>query len=171
VEDALHATRAAIAQGIVPGGGVALLRAIAVLDKIKVDGDEAIGVKIVRESCFAPAISIASNCGLQGNLVAEKIYEGKGSFGYNGLTGQYGDLIKDGVIDPVLVTKEALRNAVSVISLLLTTACTIVEKPKPKSKAAPDMSGMGMGAWAVWRNGWHGHDVNLLPIPLSERPK
>ena len=149
VEDALHATRAAIAQGIVPGGGVALLRALPALDKLALNGDEAVGVKIVRESCFAPATAIANNCGLQGNLVAEKVYEGKGSFGFNGLSGQYGDLVKEGVIDPVMVTKEALRNAVSVISLLLTTACTVVEKPKPKAKAAPDMSGMGMGGMGM----------------------
>ena len=142
VEDALHATRAAVAEGIVPGGGVALLRAVKSLDKLKLAGDEAIGAEIIRQAAFAPATAIANNCGKQGNLIAEKIYDGKGNFGYNGLTDEFTDLLKAGVIDPVLVTKSALVNAASVASLLLTTACMITDKPQPKSKS-PSMEGMG----------------------------
>ena len=106
VEDALHATRAAVAEGIVPGGGVALLRAIKSLDKLKLQGDEAIGAAIVRQAAFAPATAIANNCGKPGNLIAEKIYEAKGNMGYNGLTDEFCDLMKAGVIDPVKVTKK-----------------------------------------------------------------
>lgn len=153
VEDALHATRAAAQEGIVPGGGVALLKAIKALDKLKLSGDEAIGAKIIHEAAFAPAAAIATNCGKQGNLVAEKIYEKDDpNWGYNGLTDSFMDLVKGGVIDPVLVTKSALRHAASVAGLLLTTAAMITDKPKPKEPAAPmghggmgGMGGMGMG--------------------------
>jgi chaperonin GroEL len=145
VEDALHATRAAVAEGIVPGGGVALLRAVKSLDALKLTGDEAIGANIIRQAAFAPATDIANNCGKTGNLIAEKIYESSGAMGYNGLTDEFTDLLKAGVIDPVLVTKNALINAASVSSLLLTTAAMITDKPKPKSKQ-PSMAGMeGMG--------------------------
>ncbi|MEI8124831.1 MAG: chaperonin GroEL, partial [Parachlamydiaceae bacterium] len=133
IEDALHATRAAVVEGIVAGGGVALLRAVRSLEKLKLSGDEAIGAAIIHQAAFAPAIAIATNCGKQGNLIAEKIYEGKGDFGYNGLTDEFTDLVKAGVIDPVLVTKSALINAASVASLLLTTAAMITDKPQPKS--------------------------------------
>lgn len=150
VEDALHATRAAVARGIVPGGGVALLRAVRCLDKLGLTGDEAIGASIIRQAVFAPCSSIASNCGKQGNLIAEKVYESKGSFGYNGLTDEFMDLVKAGVVDPVLVTISALKNAASVSGLLLTTAALITDKPKPKAAAQPmagmdGMGGMGMG--------------------------
>lgn len=147
VEDALHATRAAVAEGVVPGGGVALLRAVKALDKLQLTGDEAIGVKIMREACFAPAVAIANNCGKQGNLIAEKIYEATGHFGYNGLTDEFTDLVKAGVLDPVLVTKNALSNATSICGLLLTTAAMVTDKPE-KRKAEPagmGMGGMGMG--------------------------
>jgi chaperonin GroEL len=143
VEDALHATRAAVAEGIVPGGGVALIRAVKFLDKLKLEGDEQIGVEIIREAAFAPAIAIASNCGKQGNLVAEKIAEKEGAWGYNGLTDSFGDLLKEGVIDPVRVTRSALSNAASIAGLLITIGGAIAEKPKPKSKAAMPMDGMG----------------------------
>lgn len=146
VEDALHATRAAVIDGIVPGGGVALLRAIKALDTLKLKGDEKIGVDIVRRSAFAPATAIATNCGMEGNMVAEKVYEGEGSFGYNGLTGTFEDLLKAGVIDPVLVTKSALKHASSIASLLITVACMITDKPEPKSSEPqmdPGMGGMG----------------------------
>jgi len=148
VEDALHATRAAVVRGIVPGGGVALVRAAKALDKLKVEGDEAIGVQIVREAIIEPAVSIANNCGKRGELVAEKIFEAEGSWGYNGLTDEFCDLVQAGVIDPVLVTTTALINAASVASLLLTTAAMITEKPKKKEPAPPPgmggMGGMGM---------------------------
>jgi chaperonin GroEL len=164
VEDALHATRAAVAGGIVPGGGVALLRALAKLDKLKLTGDEAIGANIVRQAAFEPAIAIANNCGKQGQLVAEKIYEAKGAFGYNGLTDQFGDLVKEGVIDPVQVTKTALINAASVAAMLLTSACIITEKPKKKSPmpagAMGGMGGMGgMGMGGMGGMGMGGMDM------------
>ncbi|MCH9608484.1 MAG: 60 kDa chaperonin [Chlamydiales bacterium] len=142
VEDALHATRAAVAEGIVPGGGVALLRVVDKLDSLKLTGDELLGVQILRRAVFAPATAIASNCGEQGNLIAEKVYEGKKNWGYNGLVGEFMDLVEAGVIDPVLVTKSALRHATSVCGLLLTTAAMITDKPEPKSDA-PAMDGMG----------------------------
>ncbi len=155
VEDALHATRAAVAEGIVPGGGVALLRAVKIVrGSLKLAGDEAIGAKIVEEAAFAPAIAIADNCGRQGNLIAEKVYEATGAHGYNGLTDEFTDLIKAGVIDPVLVTKTALYNAASVAGLLLTTATLITDKPQPKKASAPAMDPMGgmggMGGMGDW---------------------
>ena len=145
VDDALHATLAAVTEGIVPGGGVALLRAVKSLDQLKVEGDEAIGVEIIRQACFAPATAIATNCGKQGSLIAEKIYEREGAFGYNGLTDEFCDLIKAGVLDPVLVTKSALRNAASISGMLLTIAAMITDKPVPKSAqpAMPMDDGMG----------------------------
>ena len=152
IEDALHATRAAIAQGIVPGGGVALIRASKALDKLKLTGDEAVGVEIIRSACFAPAIAIANNCGKNGSLIAEKIGEKEGSWGYNGLTDSFSDLVKDGVIDPVLVTKSALVHAASVSGMLITIAAIITDKPEPKKGAAAPgpmggMGGMGMGGF------------------------
>lgn len=143
VEDALHATRAAVSEGIVPGGGVALLRAIKSLDKLKLTNDELLGADIIRKAAYAPATAIASNCGKEGSLIAEKIFEGKDAYGYNGLTDEFCDMLQSGVIDPVLVTKSALRNAASISGLLLTTACMITDKPKPKEKNA--MAGMGGG--------------------------
>jgi chaperonin GroEL len=137
IEDALHATRAAVAQGIVPGGGVALIRASTALDQLKLQGDEAIGVEIIRKACFAPAIAIANNCGKTGAMIAEKIAEGKDSFGYNGLTDTFSDLVKDGVIDPVLVTKSALIHAASISGLLITISAVITDRPEPKQPAAP----------------------------------
>lgn len=152
IEDALHATRAAVVEGIVPGGGVALLRAVKSLDDLKLTGDEAIGLMLIQQAVYAPAIAIATNCGKQGNLIAEKIFEGKGNFGYNGLTDEFTDLVKAGVIDPVMVTISALTNAASIASLLLTTAAMITDKPQPKSKqpAMDAMGGMGgMGGMGV----------------------
>jgi chaperonin GroEL len=145
VEDALHATRAAVAEGIVPGGGVALLRAVKSLEKMKLADDEMAGVEIVRQCAYAPAAAIASNCGKQGSLIAEKIYEKEGAWGYNGLTDEFCDLIQAGVIDPVLVTKSALKHAASISGMLITIAAMITDKPVPKSKtpAMPSMDGMG----------------------------
>ena len=142
IEDALCATRAAIAQGIVPGGGVALIRASKALDKLICTGDEAIGVQIIRDACFAPAIAIANNCGKNGAHIAEKIAEKEGSWGYNGLSDIFSDLVKDGVIDPVLVTKSALRHAASVAGMLMTIGAIVTDKPEPKKSSAP-MPGMG----------------------------
>lgn len=145
VEDALHATKAAVLGGIVPGGGVALLRAVTALDSLKLDTEEAVGVEILRDACFAPCVAIANNCGEKGFVVAEKVYQAEGGFGYNGLKDTYEDLLVSGVIDPVLVTKNALKNAASVAGLLITIAVMITDKPEPK-KAAPAMDPMaGMG--------------------------
>ncbi len=128
VEDALHATKAASLEGVVPGGGIALLRAVKALDTLSLQGEQKIGLEIVRKACFAPLTAIANNCGKQGNLIAEKAYERQGSWGYNGLTDTFSDLIKDGVLDPVLVTKSALTLAASIASTLLTVATLITDK-------------------------------------------
>lgn len=146
IEDALHATRAAVSQGIVPGGGVALIRASQVLTNLKTSGDESVGVEIVRKACFAPATAIANNCGKLGEAVAEKISEKEGAWGYNGLSDSFGDLVEQGVIDPVLVTKSALIHAGSIAGMLLTIAAIVTDKPEPKKAAAapmPNMGGMG----------------------------
>jgi chaperonin GroEL len=146
VEDALHATRAAVAEGIVPGGGVALIRASKSLDALALSGDEQIGVEVIRKATFAPATAIANNCGKQGNLIAEKISERQGAWGYNGLTDEFADLMKEGVVDPVLVTKSALRNAASISGLLITIAAMMTDKPQPKPKyQPPSMGPMGGG--------------------------
>jgi chaperonin GroEL len=130
VEDALHATRAAIEEGIVPGGGVALLRAAIVLEKLKLEGDEQFGVTIVRRACEEPVRQIVLNGGVEGAIVVEKIKNHEGNFGFNAATGQYEDLVKAGVIDPTKVTRTALQNASSIAGLMLTTEamiCGIVE--------------------------------------------
>ena len=146
VEDALNATRAAVEEGIVPGGGTALIRVSKVLNDIKpADDDELAGVNIIRRSIEEPLRQIAHNAGFEGSIVVEKVRQGKDGFGFNAATGEYEDLIKAGVIDPKKVTRTALQNAASVASLLLTTECAIAEKPEPKSAAPamPDMGGMG----------------------------
>mgnify|MGYP001777695548 FL=1 len=146
VEDALNATRAAVEEGIVPGGGTALIRVAKVLDSIKpADDDELAGVNIIRRAIEAPLRQIAHNAGFEGSIIVEKVRQGKDGFGFNAATGEYEDLLKAGVIDPKKVTRTALQNAASVASLLLTTECAICEKPEPK-KDAPAMPGMdGMG--------------------------
>jgi len=132
IEDALHATRAAIEEGIVPGGGVALLRSIASLDDVKAAGDEATGVQIVRRALQEPARKIAHNAGVDGSVVVKKILEGKGSFGFNALTGEFSDLVEDKVIDPAKVVRVAVENACSISGLILTTECVVADKPKEK---------------------------------------
>ncbi len=147
VEDALHATRAAVEEGIVPGGGVALLRAQKVLKKIKGgDSDEQVGVAIVRRALEEPMRIIAENAGAEGSIVVEKVRSNDGdpTFGYNAQTDKYEDLVKAGVIDPTKVTRSALQNAASVAGLLLTTEAVVVEK-KEEKEAAPPMPGGGMG--------------------------
>ena len=145
VEDALHATRAAVEEGIVPGGGVALLRAQASLDRIKGTDDEKIGVAIVRRALEEPIRMIAQNAGAEGSIVVARV---RGSteknFGYNAQTDTYEDLVKAGVIDPTKVTRTALQNAASIAGLLLTTECVVVEKKEEKTAlAAPGGGGMG----------------------------
>ena len=144
VEDALNATRAAVEEGIVPGGGTALIRVSKVLDSIKpADDDELAGVNIIRSAIEAPLRQIAHNAGFEGSIVVEKVRQGKDGFGFNAATGEYEDLIKAGVIDPKKVTRTALLNAASVASLLLTTECAISEKPEPKKDAPAMPDGMG----------------------------
>ncbi len=144
VEDALHATRAAIEEGIVPGGGVALLRAGAVLDKLKLGGDEQVGVRIVCEALKAPIRQIAQNAGMESTVVLHRVSKQTGSFGYNADSGEYTDLVADGVIDPTKVTRTALQNAASVARVLLSTDCLITEKPKEKNGNGAGMGDDGM---------------------------
>jgi chaperonin GroEL len=139
VDDALHATRAAVEEGIVPGGGVAYIRALEALDKVKASNeDEETGINIVRRSLEEPLRCIAQNAGQEGSIVVQKVKEGKGDFGYNARTEVYEKMMAAGVIDPTKVTRVALENAVSIASMLLTTECVIVEKPK-EEKAMPAM--------------------------------
>jgi chaperonin GroEL len=144
VEDALHATRAAVEEGIVPGGGVAYLRTLPALLKLALDGDEQIGVNIVKKAIEEPIKMIAQNAGLEGSIVVEKVKEKKGSYGFNARTDVYEDMIAAGVIDPTKVTRFALQNAASVAALLLTTQCMIADKPEEKG-AGGGMPGMPPG--------------------------
>jgi chaperonin GroEL len=145
VEDALNATRAAVEEGIVPGGGVALLRCQKALDKLELDESEKFGTSIIHRAIEEPLRQIATNAGLEGSVVVEKVKTLKGAGeGYNAETDVYEDLLKAGVIDPTKVTRFALQNAASVAGLLLTTECMIAEKPKD-DKAMPPMPGGGMG--------------------------
>ncbi len=139
VEDAMHATRAAVEEGIVAGGGVALLRARSVLDTLKLDDEEQAGVNIVRRALEEPLRWIARNAGQDGSVVLEKVREGKGAFGFNAQTEEYEDLIKAGIIDPTKVVRTALQNAASVAGLLLTTEAMVAEKPKKEKPAPPSM--------------------------------
>jgi chaperonin GroEL len=148
VEDALHATRAAIEEGIVPGGGVAFLRGVAGLEGLKTDNeDQTIGVNIIRRALEEPLRQISANAGLEGSIVVQKVLEGKGDFGFNAQTEEYGSMIDAGVIDPTKVSRTALENAASVSGLLLTTESVIADKPEPESAmpagGPPDMGGMG----------------------------
>ncbi|MDB4941674.1 MAG: Heat shock protein 60 family chaperone GroEL, partial [Labilithrix sp.] len=149
VEDALHATRAAIEEGIVAGGGVALIRAQSALDNLKLDDEQRFGVQIIRRAIEEPLRQIVGNAGLEGSIVVNKVKEGKDDFGYNAATDQYGNLISQGVIDPVKVVRTALQNAASVASLMLTTECLVAERPKDESKASAggghDHAGHGHG--------------------------
>ncbi len=156
VEDALHATRAAVEEGIVPGGGVALLRTLGAVDKLKgVNDDETVGFQIVRKALESPLRTISNNAGVEGAIVVQKVLEGKDAFGYNARTEEYEDLIKAGVIDPTKVTRAALQNAASVAGLLLTTEAVISDKPSKDDEdggggmpggmggGMPGMGGMG----------------------------
>ncbi|WP_437275663.1 chaperonin GroEL [Sorangium sp. So ce375] len=146
VEDALHATRAAVEEGIVPGGGVALIRAQSSLEKLKVNDEQRFGVNIIRRAIEEPLRQISANAGEEGSIVVQKVRDGKDSFGYNAASGDYGNLLEMGVIDPVKVVRSALQNAASVASLMLTTEALIAERPKEEKPAAG-------GAHAG-----HGHD-------------
>lgn len=145
VEDALNATRAAVEEGIVPGGGVAYLRTLPILDKLKLEGDQAVGVAIVKKALEEPLKMIAANAGMEGSIVVEKVKEKKGAFGFNARTDQYEDMIVAGVIDPTKVTRFALQNAASVAALMLTTQCMIADKPEEKGAGMPAMPPGGGG--------------------------
>jgi len=150
VEDALNATRAAVEEGIVPGGGVAYIRTLPALAALNLTGDEQVGVNIVRKALEEPLKMIAANAGMEGSIVVEKVKEQTGAFGFNARTEVYEDMIEAGVIDPTKVTRFALQNASSVASLMLTTQCMIAEKPEEKGAGMPAMPpgggypGMGM---------------------------
>jgi chaperonin GroEL len=144
VEDALHATRAAVEEGIVPGGGVALIRASTALDKLSVPDEERFGVSIVKRAIEEPLRWIAHNAGAEGSIVLDKVKNGKGAFGFNAAKEEYEDLLKAGIIDPTKVVRTALLNASSVAGLLLTTEAMVAEKPEEKSAPAmPPGGGMG----------------------------
>jgi chaperonin GroEL len=145
VEDALNATRAAVEEGIIPGGGVALLRVIPALEKLKLEGDQQFGVNIVRRALEEPIRWIANNAGAEGSIVVERVKNEKGAFGFNAQTEKYEDLIKAGIIDPTKVTRCALQNAASVSSLLLTTEAMIAEKPKEDKGSMMPPGGMPPG--------------------------
>ncbi len=149
VEDAMHATRAAVEEGIVPGGGVTFIRALSVLEKLKLDEDEQIGVNIVRRALEEPLRQIAQNAGVEGAVVLSRVRAEKGeNHGYNAETDTYGDLVKDGVIDPAKVTRIALQNASSIAGLMLTTEALIAEIPeKEKAPAGPHAGDMGGGMY------------------------
>ena len=144
VEDALNATRAAVEEGIVPGGGVAYLRTLPALDKMKLEGDEEVGVRIVKKALEEPLKMIANNAGVEGSIVVEKVKEKKGAYGFNARTDKYEDMIAAGVIDPTKVARFALQNAASVASLMLTTQCMVADKPKDEP-AMPSMPSGGGG--------------------------
>jgi len=139
VEDALNATRAAVEEGVVPGGGVALIRTIKSLDKLKLEGDEALGVNLIRRALEEPVRQLANNAGFEGSVVVQHVMDGKDDFGFNAETGEYENLIASGVIDPTKVTRFALQNAASVAGLLMTTEAMVAEKPKKKKDAMPQM--------------------------------
>jgi len=144
VEDALHATRAAVEEGILPGGGVALIRAERALKKLKLTGDEAIGVDIIRRSLPAPLRQIAENAGVDGSIVVQKVREGTGAFGYDAAADTYTDLVKAGIIDPAKVTRIALQNGASIACLMLTADALVSEIPEEKKPAPAGPPGGGM---------------------------
>ena len=141
VEDALYATRAAVEAGIVPGGGVALIRSAKVLEGLKIEGDQQFGVNIIRRAVEEPLRQISSNAGLDGSIVVQKVKEGEAAFGFNAATGEYVDMIQAGIIDPTKVTRNALANAASVSGLMITTEALVADKPEPKKGAGA--GGMG----------------------------
>ncbi|HTB59186.1 MAG TPA: chaperonin GroEL [Polyangia bacterium] len=158
VEDALHATRAAVEEGIVPGGGVALIRALSSLDSLKFSDDRQYGVNIIRRAAEEPLRQIASNAGVDGSIVVDKVKNGKGAFGFNAATEEYEDLVKAGVIDPTKVVRAALQNAASVASLMLTTEALIAERPKKKAAGGGGGHGGGGGGGMGGMGGMGGDD-------------
>ena len=146
VEDALHATRAAVEEGVVPGGGVALVRAIAAVNKIKgANEDQQHGIEMARRAMEAPLREIVNNSGDDASVVLNKIKDGSGNFGYNAATGEYGDMVDMGILDPTKVTRTALQNAASIAGLMITTECMVAEAPKKEEKGGGDHHGHGGG--------------------------
>ena len=139
VEDALNATRAAVEEGIVPGGGVALIRTLKALDTLELPGEQHLGAKLVKRALEEPVRQIANNAGFEGSVVVQEVIGGKDNFGFNAQTGQYEDLMKAGIIDPTKVTRFALQNAASVAGLLMTTEAMVAEKPEKKKSGIPQM--------------------------------
>lgn len=142
IEDALHATRAAVEEGVLPGGGVALIRSVTAIDSLKLSGDKATGAQIVAKALTRPTYQIAENAGQEGNVIARKVAAGKGNFGFNALKLEYGNLVSDGVLTPTKVERSALQNAASVAGLLLTTDCLVTEKPSDDDDAGAAEPGM-----------------------------
>jgi chaperonin GroEL len=140
VEDALNATRAAVEEGIVPGGGVAYIRTMKVLEKARFPGEEQLGVNLIKRALEEPVRQIANNAGFEGSVVVQHVREGEGSFGFNAETETYEDLMKAGIVDPTKVTRFALQNAASLAGLLMTTEAMVAEKPKKEKSSAPTMS-------------------------------
>jgi chaperonin GroEL len=144
VDDALHATRAAVEEGIVPGGGVALIRALQAVKSLKgVNDDQNMGISIARRAMEEPLRQIVANAGDEPSVVLAKVVEGKGAFGYNAATGEYGDLVKMGILDPTKVARSALQNAGSVAGLMITTEAMVAEEPKKEKGHAGHGHGMG----------------------------
>jgi chaperonin GroEL len=139
VEDALNATRAAVEEGIVTGGGVAYIRALKILEKARFPGEEQFGVNLIKRAMEEPVRQIAQNAGFEGSVVVQHVKEGKENFGFNAETGQYEDLMKSGIVDPTKVVRFALQNAASVAGLLLTTEAMVAEKPEKKKTVIPQM--------------------------------
>ena len=143
VDDALHATRAAVEEGVVPGGGVALVRAMNALSELRGDNDDQnAGINILRRAMEAPLRQIVTNSGEEASVVVNEVKSGTGNYGYNAASGEYGDMLEMGILDPAKVTRSALEHAASVAGLMLTTECMITDIPEDKP-AAPDMGGMG----------------------------
>jgi chaperonin GroEL len=155
IEDALHATRAAVEEGIVTGGGVAFIRALEALEHVKVEGEEKVGIDILRRSLEEPLRQIAANAGKEGSVIVDEVKRRKGSEGYNAATDVFEDLVEAGIVDPTKVTRTALENAASIASMLLTTEAVVTDIPEKKEAGAgmpagmgggmPGMGGMGMG--------------------------
>jgi chaperonin GroEL len=146
VEDALHATRAAIEEGVVPGGGVALIRALKALDKLEgANEDQTVGIRILARSIEEPLRNIVENAGEDAAVILNQVKAGKGAYGYNAATGEFGDMLEEGILDPTKVTRLALQNAASVAGLLLTTEVMVAEAPKDEEHAHGGMPGGGMG--------------------------
>jgi chaperonin GroEL len=151
VEDAMHATKAAVEEGIVPGGGVALIRSLTALDGIKAEGDQQVGMNIVKRAVEEPLRWIAQNAGQEGSIVVQKVRDGQDDYGFNALTDKYEHLVAAGVIDPTKVVRTALQNASSIASLLLTTEAIVADIPEEKKESGmPPGGGMGGGMGGMY---------------------